>query len=1023
MGYMNRTAGVSAPEIEACFRPIPFWSWNDELEIPELLRQIQEMHEKGIGGFFIHARGGLRTPYMGEKWMACIAACVREAASLGMKPWLYDENGWPSGFGAGAVNGLGIEYQQKDLLFCESSRYAPDGNCRLVACYDSALGLTESPEKAAWCAFFRANPHYVDNMDPEVTGTFIEKIHERYWRELPSDVRSALAGIFTDEPQLSRSGCPWSMILPAEYAARYREDLLPRIPELFLDRPLSARTRIRYYRLCGELFRNNYILKIGNWCREHNWLLTGHHLLEERYDRQVYSSGSVMRQYSGYDIPGNDHLGRFAAYPIADVQVVSIAAQYGRRQIITETFGCSGWNFNMQGMKWLYQQHLVHGINLLCPHLAGYSLRGLRKRDYPASLFEQHPMWEHVKKLNDSFARVGKMLSCGEIECRTLVLHGLSTAWRDCVGGGSFSELTARCNRAFDDLVCALDKSGIPFHIGDEPTLEELGMCKNGLLRVGRMTYSAAVVPPVANFSGKVLRLLREFAAQGGALFSAADNRGRELTRDGELMTPEESDFLEALPVFRTPEELPDLLLRAGCEQLRCWVLEGEPGRIRGTWRSFPEENERWYFIADFASIPERKADDPISPNQYCQNPVDEPPTPVGITLPFPAETLELIDQESGAVLRRFDFAELTGRPCFVTSIPSCGSLLIRAKGKSQLPALDLTKAWQVKGLRNVLTLEKVRFKTPEMGDFSEPCGALALFNRLLGRPDTEVTLRYEFECSADLDPDSLSLALEFDGSARCFLNGSPLVPESKGFFIDRAVRVIKLPAELIRAGKNCFDVRIFFRQQKEVREALERAKHFESEANKLFFDSEVEAVYLLGNFRTAFEGVRTREKPGCFLYDGVFRAAKAPATLDLDGLLDAGLIFFSGKLELEKQITLTAEEAASFSKVVFAPFRADSVTLKVNGRSFPVIFSEPYEADVARMLREGKNLLELTIAVSPRNTLGPLHTLPVEPYGVGPGSFLTETDLLGRVAKSITGAYGFIEPGIRYVRLCRCEK
>ena len=39
----------SALEVEAQFRPVPFWSWNDKLEKTELVRQIHEMHDAGIG--------------------------------------------------------------------------------------------------------------------------------------------------------------------------------------------------------------------------------------------------------------------------------------------------------------------------------------------------------------------------------------------------------------------------------------------------------------------------------------------------------------------------------------------------------------------------------------------------------------------------------------------------------------------------------------------------------------------------------------------------------------------------------------------------------------------------------------------------------------------------------------------------------------------------------------------------------------------------------------------------------------
>ena len=82
---------------------IPFWSWNDRLEESELRAQIRRMKELGMGGFFMHARGGLETEYLSEEWFSCVRACIDEAKKLGMEAWAYDENGWPSGFAGGKL--------------------------------------------------------------------------------------------------------------------------------------------------------------------------------------------------------------------------------------------------------------------------------------------------------------------------------------------------------------------------------------------------------------------------------------------------------------------------------------------------------------------------------------------------------------------------------------------------------------------------------------------------------------------------------------------------------------------------------------------------------------------------------------------------------------------------------------------------------------------------------------------------------------------------------------------------------
>lgn len=40
----------------------PFWFWNGEMDHSEIIRQIQEMADKGIRGFLIHPRQGMELP-------------------------------------------------------------------------------------------------------------------------------------------------------------------------------------------------------------------------------------------------------------------------------------------------------------------------------------------------------------------------------------------------------------------------------------------------------------------------------------------------------------------------------------------------------------------------------------------------------------------------------------------------------------------------------------------------------------------------------------------------------------------------------------------------------------------------------------------------------------------------------------------------------------------------------------------------------------------------------------------------
>ena len=66
------------------YRGAPFWSWNDELEEEECVRQAHIFRDMGFGGYHMHPRSGLVTPYLGDKFNSCVRACVEDAKENGM---------------------------------------------------------------------------------------------------------------------------------------------------------------------------------------------------------------------------------------------------------------------------------------------------------------------------------------------------------------------------------------------------------------------------------------------------------------------------------------------------------------------------------------------------------------------------------------------------------------------------------------------------------------------------------------------------------------------------------------------------------------------------------------------------------------------------------------------------------------------------------------------------------------------------------------------------------------------------
>ncbi len=492
------------------YRPIPFWSWNERLDPEETRRQVRIMNDVGIGGYFMHARGGLMTEYMGDEWFDNVHAACDEGAGLGMHSWAYDENGWPSGFGGGKVCDLGLEYQQKHLHVKKADEPTLDGEYTVT-------------EKDGYRYYFGVNEYYVDTLNATVTDRFIEEIYVEYERRCGKN----FDGFFTDEPQLWRgTGYPWSLTLEDEFVKRYGYSLVENLDSLFFETEMAKQVRLDYWTMVTDLFSENFFKRIYDWCVERGYGFTGHLVLEENLWCQIVTNAACMPHYEYFTMPGMDWLGRPVFDCLTPIQVASVAAQTGKKQILSETFALAGHNVSHAELKRIYEWQMVHGITTLCTHLEGYSLRGIRKRDYPPAMYYQQPWWDDMKVFFDSMSRIGMLLAEGRISADTLVLHPQATAWMIYNGvelGKDPKEVHAKImeySDKFVDLLRRIENKHIGYHLGDETMIKRHGHVENGKLVIGNMSYSTIVIPENLGFLPFTEEIVAEFVAQGGKILT-----------------------------------------------------------------------------------------------------------------------------------------------------------------------------------------------------------------------------------------------------------------------------------------------------------------------------------------------------------------------------------------------------------------------------------------------------------------------------------------------------------------------
>ncbi len=268
---------------------------------------------------------------------------------------------------------------------------------------------------------------------------FLEATHDRYKAACGDLFGKTVPGIFTDEPSLhdrhaafppNRGWIPWTCGFGEFFRERRGYDPLDSIPYLYFSGEKSPKIRHDYWWSIAERYSESYSGEIARWCRENGIAYTGHFLQEDKLGLATRVGGAIMPHYRYQDMPGIDILCERTDEYLTVKQCSSVATQYGKPMVLSETFGCTGWELSFEGQKWVGDWQFALGVNRLSKHMALYTLKGCGKRDYPPSLNYQNSWWEHSRQIEDYFARLSASLVGGAAVLRTcMVLHPASTAW------------------------------------------------------------------------------------------------------------------------------------------------------------------------------------------------------------------------------------------------------------------------------------------------------------------------------------------------------------------------------------------------------------------------------------------------------------------------------------------------------------------------------------------------------------------------------------------------------------------
>lgn len=492
------------------YKSIPFWSWNGKLDEDELRRQIVEMYSAGIGGFIMHARAGLETEYMGEKWFSCVGACLQKAKELGMRAWLYDENGYPSGFAGGKLLNKEeylaqyLEYEIKSSF--DESAFASfvytDGKYKRI--YNELNGIEEYH-----CIYLRTSLTMTDILNPNVVDAFIKETHEKYYQRFSKSFGEELEGFFTDEPQYFRNKTPFTKVLLPEFENKGL-NLIDGLIYLFVSTEEGYSFRFQYYEMLNKLYSENYYKKIFDWCTEHKVKLTGHSIEENKLSTQMWCCAGVMSSYEYEHIPGIDCLYNKNLSELSPKQVSSVAAQLGKNIVLTETFAGCGNSATPRDLKSIAESQYFHGVNKMCHHLWAYSVAKQGKFDFPPS-FSRHAGWlNEFRRFNDYFTKLGFIIANTKEKLSVAIIHPMRALYLEYIRSLDFKSVE-KIEKDFSELLLTLRKFGVGYHFIDETILAKYGKTKENFLLVGNCSYSTVIVPVMKNISQTTLNLLSEY--------------------------------------------------------------------------------------------------------------------------------------------------------------------------------------------------------------------------------------------------------------------------------------------------------------------------------------------------------------------------------------------------------------------------------------------------------------------------------------------------------------------------------
>ncbi|MFA6567203.1 MAG: hypothetical protein WCS96_03250, partial [Victivallales bacterium] len=697
--------------------------------------------------------------------------------------------------------------------------------------------------------------------------------------------------------------------------------------------------------------------------------------------------GSAMRFYEYMQAPGIDILcsqgltrdGSPTPEYLTAKQCSSVLDQFGRKWMLSELYGCTGWHFTFAEHKAVGDWQAALGVNLRCQHLAWYTMEGEAKRDYPSSISFHSPWWRDYHMVEDYFSRVNYMLTQGRAVRDVAVIHPIESAWGvayqqvvDCEWGdfsqgkeGDKRQPIITLDENLKKIQQILLEEHFDFEYVDEDILARHGAVENGRFNLVKSSYSTVIVPPAYTLRKSTCDMLAKFAEAGGKvifieptpLFVDAEkcDRINEIVAKSAKIYLDRESLLKALSKDNGIRKI-SVKTSDGREYNPCLYMmrKEKSGRTIVFICHTLQDRDSGEVTVEIPAGGAVQEWDAVTGEIYL---ADAERTADGVkvktVLHGYGSRLFVVDTDGDLSSgKREGFKEIRRNEI------DCGNMRIFRDEPNAFP-LDVPE-YSIDGgeWKKAKDILKADDAIRDFAKWAHRGGAMCqpwTQKETSESKKLNVGLRYTFEVE-DVPGSPCHLVMERPEKFSVVLNGCELkYDEGEGWWIDNSFKRVLVSSRILKVGVN---------------ELVLTARYGRKD--------NLEAMYLTGEFGFKWDN---GTKPVI---------TKLPSMLKIGDWCEQGFPCYSGAMTYSMETDINVEPG---KKVILEvpEWKGALVKIRVNGKKCGTIAWRPYEIDITGFAVKGRNNVEIEVVGTRRNLLGPLHHNVKYPNWTGPWQFKDE--------------------------------